>query len=428
MKSFFGFITLAVAAVLLEGCLGSGGSSAPAPLNVAVVAKDNRVVVTWDMLPGVEYWIWKSDNSGVTPTNCTSSCGTAMNVTSPASISATSYPMLGALTNGTTYYFTINGRTNGGPGGPGSPAVSATPRLAGSTWATGTSPTANDLHGVAYGTLFVTAGTGGALYSSTNGSTWIAATTNPAPSTNFSAVNYDAALAKYLVAGAGGVILESSDAATWTLLTSVTTKTSNNLFAIASVSGHIVATGAGGTIITSPDGTNWTLQTSGTVQALNGVVYGWCTSLGVYRFVAVGASGTVLYSLDGVTWTAAASVSTSSEIKSVTHGLVAGVGTFVAVTADGKAITSTDGSTWTTPVAVSSALNAVTASLNSTTPSLSTVTNAFVAVGNAGIFRSTDGGVTWQSVSGSGPLYAVTHGGLLDYSAAGAGGLNLYAD
>jgi hypothetical protein len=445
MKRYFGFITVVVATIFFSGCLGSGGSSAPAPNNVKVVPKDSRVIVTWDMVSGVEYWIFHANGTGVTPENCSTMplCYTTVNVTSPASVTT-------GLTNDLLFSFSINGRKNGGAGGPGSAAVQTSPRLSGEagTWTLGTPPTTYNLRGVAYGASaakFVAAGDSGALYSgsvytipdatlgATTGITW-SPLTNPSTAT-FSAVSYDASGTKYLVAGSGGAILQSTDAVTWTLQTTATTKTGSDLYAVANNGAStFVATGATGTIITSLDGgTSWTAQTISGSPTLNSVTYGYVTALGVSRFVAVGASGKVFYSLDGVTWTTATSVSTTSEIKGVTYGLVSGVGTFVAVTADGKVITSTDGSTWTTPVSVSSALNAVTVSLNPVVPlssTVTTVTNAFVTVDNTGnIFRSINGGVSWSNVySGSTPLYAVTHGGLFDYSAVGASGVNRYAD
>jgi len=446
MKRNFGFILAGITALLLYGCFGSGGSSAPAPTNVAVVAKDSRVIVTWDMTPGVDYWIWKAAASGVTPDNCSSlpSCGIAVGVTSPASISVANGSTL-ALTNGTAYSFSINARTNGGPGGFGSPAVDATPRLSGATWNAGapvsSASSAPNLRGVTYGNLFVAVGENGALFSSTdvsnsstNGTIWTAATSIPAAATTTTlyAVSYDAFLTRYMVTGSGGMILQSTDAATWTQLTSSTT---SDLRAIANNGGTtFVATGASGTITTSTNGGSaWAVQNSGTLNSLNGIVYGHGnnTTTPGNIFVAVGAAGTVLYSANGLSWSAATSVSTpSSDINGVTYGLINGVGTFVAVTADGNVITSTDGSTWTTVASGLSALNAVTASLNAAVPLSTTVTNAFVAVDNTGnIFRSTDGGVSWSPVGTStNPLYAVTRGGLYDYSAVGAAGTNLYAD
>jgi hypothetical protein len=324
------------------------------------------------------------------------------------------------------------------------------------------------MRGVAYGVTsgavatFVAAGDGGALYSGTvytvpnpvtivdTGITWTPLTTTPSTTVTLNAVSYDAYGTRYFVAGNGGAILQSTDAVTWTPQTSITTKTSSDLYAIANNGANtIVATGAAGTIITSLDGgASWTAQTiSGSPSpALNGVAFGYVTSLGAYRFMAVGTSGTVLLSVDGVTWTSATSSLpspiTSSVVKGVAYGLVGGYGTFVVVTVGGYAtMTSDGGSTWTTPVQVSTSadLNAVTASLNAAVPlstTVTTTTNAFVAVDAAGnIYRysSPDVGTSWTwtkvfTDSGSTALYAVTHGGLYDYVTVGSGGVNLYAD
>ena len=441
MKRFFTFSIVAVIAALLQGCFfGSGGSSAPPPNNVVATAKDSRVQLTWDMVPGVQYWIWESSVPGVTPLTCSSSasCYTAVNVTSPASVSAYTSGTTTQLVNGTAYYYSINGRTGGGPGGSGSVAVSATPRLSGASWSTGTAATANSLRGVtsgttSAGTMLVAVGDNGALYSSTdsgsslsNGNNWIAATSNPAPGTNFRGATFDSGLVKYLAAGSSGVILQSTDGTNWT---SLTTGSTQALYSIATNGGNtIVATGAAGTILTSQNGgSTWAAQTIAGTPALNGVTYGYNAS-GVYQFVAVGAGGTLLSSTDstGTVWTAAslpAPITTASIFTGVTYGIVNSVGTFAAVTADGYVTTSTDGSTWTAPVPVTTTLNAVTASSNSTTSS-------FVAIDNAGnIFRSIDGGATWPQVyTGTAALFAVTRGALLDYSAVGISGLNLYSD
>ncbi len=428
MKRYFGFLMAAVAAVFLQGCLGSGGSSAPPPNNVVVTAKDSKVVVTWDMVPGVQYWIFKANATGVTPQNCSSMplCTTSINVTSPATISG--------LYNGYIYSFSINGRMNGGAGGAGSPSVQAIPRPAGATWTVGTAQGANALRGVAYGNgKFVAAGDGNTLLSSTDGITWAALTSPAAAGTNLSAVNYNASPARHFVAGAGGAILQSADAAvTWTSLTSNTT---NPLYALTNNgTGFVVAVGAGGTITTTADsGTTWTVQNSGTANPLYGVTYGYDSTNGVYAFVAVGAAGTVRYSTDGVTWTTKNPTSnTAADLKSVTYGAAAGI--FVAVGTGGTVISSTDGITWTPQTAANSTspISSVsTATLNSVTY---TAGRRFIAVNDAGnVFYSeyltpavwTRATVTPATAS---PIYSVTPGGLLDYSAVGAAGLNLYAD
>ncbi len=470
MKRYIGFITVAAVAIFLSACIGSGGSSAPAPNNVHVVAKDSRVIVTWDMAPGVQYWIFHANGTGVTPQNCSTMplCYTAVNVSSPASIPS--------LYNGYPYSFSINGRRDGGPGGTGSAAKGEIPRPAGGlgnwtapTPGTNTLPNTTILNGVAYGAYdangarFVAAGAAGALYSgtvytgvdtttglATTGITW-AALVNPLTTpaaTDFNAVNYDTYRGKYLSVGTGGkmIAMTPSTSTVWTELTGYTG--GQNLLAIVNNSaGFTVVTGVGGTIIHSADGgTTWAATTSitpATTANLNAVAYGYVTALGVNRFVAVGASGTLLWSADGDSWTNVTSTSPlSTALKGVTYGLVGSVGTFVAVSADGKVITSTDGIIWTlrTPAAITaSALNAVTASANAVVPLLTSATNAFVAVDNAGnIFRSVDGGVTWSADTNpatpvhtgaaSDSLHAVIRGGLYDYSAVGAAGLNLYAD
>lgn len=414
MKRFFTFIMVAVVTLFLQGCFGSGGSSAPPPNNVVVAAKDSRVVVTWDMVPGVEYWIFRAVGTGITPTTCSSMplCSTTLKVTSPLTVSG--------LSNGTTYSFTINGRTGGGPGGAGSPAIQATPRLAGATWTVGT-PTApaSNLRSVAYyGGTFVATGDSRALFTSTNGNTWTAVTTN-LPAINFNAVSYDASRARYLVAGAGGAIYVSSDTVTWTQQAIGTTTWAQNAIANTGT-GITVVTGANGTILYSSDGSTWAAQVSGTTNALNGLTYGNGT------FVAVGAGGTILHSSDGITWAVVAASGTASNLMGVTYGLEAG--RFVAVGVGGTVLTSPDGTTWTlqTPIAAATTLNAVTYLSG----------RRFVAADNNGsIFYSeySSLGATWAPVTVTlpyvaAPLYAVTTGGLFDYSVVGAAGLNLYSD
>ncbi|MDD5057931.1 MAG: hypothetical protein PHQ60_08660 [Sideroxydans sp.] len=392
------------------------------------MAKDSRMVVSWDMASGVEYWLYKAAGNGVTPENCSSmsACTTTLSATSPTTVSS--------VANGTTYSVSINGRISGGPGGPGSAAVSATPRMAGGTWTapiTNTIPNTTVLRGVAYGAMYVAVGDGGALYSGAvytvidavagakTGITW-SPLTNPL-ATNFNAVNYDSARAKYLSAGTGGAIISMTPASS-TAWTQQTSNTTNDLYAIANnAAGMTVATGAGGTIISSNDGSTWTVRTSGTANALNAVTYGYDNTNAQYVFVAVGAGGTVLKSTDGITWTAASS-GTANELRGVTYGAAAGV--FVAVGASGTVLTSTDGTTWTPQTALTIAtLNAVTYS-----PS-----RRFIAVGADGSIyynEYANAGVTWtQAVTATGTaLNAVAPGALFDYSAVGASGVNLYAD
>ena len=423
-----------VATTFLAGC-GGKGSSSSAPTNVKVVAGDTSAIVSWDMQPGVEYWVYKAAGTNVTPQNCNSipECKTALNVSSPTVITG--------LNNGTTYSFTIDGRTGGGPGGPGSPSVSATPRLAGglagTPWSASNPLGTQDLHGVAYGVpsgstlgAFVVVGAKGALFSSTgtlssspDGLAWVTLT-NPVPAASLNAVTYNSG--RFLAVGSGGVILLSTDAVTWAKQTSVT---SNDLYAVSNNGTGFIATGANGTILTSGDGATWAVVPPVTTNALYGI-----TSGNGY-FVAVGAAGTLLTSMNGVTWQTVTSLSTS-DLRGVTYGVpqyyANGVltlnqpaATFVAIGANGTLVTSPDGVTWTLRPQISTTqLNAVTYG------------QQFIAVDTVGsIFASIDG-LTWQQAKNpTSPLYAVTHaqyfGGQYNgeyvYSAVGASGVNLLA-
>ncbi|MDP2784521.1 MAG: hypothetical protein Q8O38_08015 [Sulfurimicrobium sp.] len=394
MKQFLASIFLALAAVLFLASCGTGSSAEP-PTVVTAVAGDGSVTLTWDMEPGVEYWVFSAAADSVTPENCSSlpECQTIMSAASPRIVSG--------LTNGTTYSFTINGRIDGGPGGTGSVSISAVPRLAGATWNTGTSLGSANLHGVAYGTAFLAVGSGGTMFSSADGTAWTALNSGVAADLNAAIYGN----ASYVAAGAGGVILRSTDElVTWTQLASGTT---NDLYAMAYNGSLFLAVGANGTLITSYDGTNWTTQYSGTSSHLYGVAYG----NGVY--VAVGAGGTLQTSSDGITWQAALS-QTTLDLKGVAYG----ADIFVAIGTAGALLTSTDGITWTpqTPIASSPALNAVIYG------------SQFVAVGNGGaIYTSTDG-ISWATPSSGNTnnLYAVTYGNH-GYSAVGATGSNLSA-
>lgn len=440
MRKHIGFILVVVAAILLDGCFGQGGgSSAPPPTNVTVIPKDSRVVVTFDMISGVSYWIWKAAGVGVTPQNCSSmpSCSTTLNASSPTSVSG--------LTNGTLYSFSINGRTNGGPGGTGSPAVSATPRLAGTTWSTGptTVTGTSNLRGVAYGTMFVAVGDGGASYSSTDGSTWAPLST-PAPGTSLNAVKYDNAHATYLSVGANGTVIALTPANTvWAAQTSYT---ANTLYALANNgAGYTVAVGDLGAIITSSDGATWTDRTSAsggatpiTTNPLYGVTYGYSTTLAKYVFVAVGASGTLLYSADGINWTnVTPSPAPGYDLNGVTYGGLDANGhpIFVAVGTSGTVLTSEDGVNWTlqasTTIPAASNLTAIAYSPSRRFMAVAADGNIYYSeYYSSGSTTVGNGATTWTQVSSvpSSPLYAVTVGGLYDFSAVGASGTNLYAD
>jgi hypothetical protein len=355
----------------------------------------------------VEYWVFYGNAASITTSNWTSIAG------SQSILGAASPLVVGGLTNGSVYSFTLNGRVKGGPGGDGTPSVSAVPRLAGTAtaslpapWVAGTALGASDLRGVTWGTVFVAVGAGGAMYSSTDGITWTAL--NPVAAANLNAATYRSV---YLAAGDGGTMLYSSDAVTWTAQNS---GTANNLYAIGTSSTQFVAVGAKGTIVSSGDGITWTAAAnSATTKDLYAV-----SQFGNSLWIAVGANGTLITSSDGSNWTSVAS-NTTLDLNGVTVGLSAVTNTwlYVAVGANGTLLTSPDAVTWTVQPAIGTGM-------------LSAVTygSQFIAVGaNGGIFTSTDG-MTWasQPSTTSGNLKAIVHAPY-SYLVVGAAGVNLLA-
>jgi hypothetical protein len=377
-----------VSAILVAACGGSTTSNTPAPPvgGISVIAGDSQVTVSWKETPGVEYWIFAAPNNpSLTLGNWLATTGSTyrLKVTSPFVVTG--------LTNGTPYSFFMTGRVNSGPGGDATPTVTATPRLAGTTWTQGTNLNTGTKTGLTYGSYLETAtnttkfsylavGNGGRMYNATSADTWNALT--PVVNTDLNAAEFG--FAKFIAAGAAGKIIYSTDTKTWTQATSITTQ---NLNALA-VNGSIaVAVGDNGTIITSKDGITWTAAASVPSSAhLNGVAY---TVSGTW--IAVGDAGTILTSPDGSTWSAQKSNNTAS-LKAV--GALASVlnGTtsyqFIAVGTNGTVLSSPDAITWT-------AQNAnTTASLNA----LSSV-NQFLVVGSNGTIITSTDGLTWTRQS-----------------------------
>lgn len=402
LRSFKLLMASWLAVLLLVAC-GGGGSSASAPSGLTAKATESSVTLSWDMTPGVEYWLFFGPTS-VAPTTVSSMSGwfslpgggVKMNVTSP-------YVVTGLL-NGQSYSFSVNGRTGGGPGGSGAAPVAVTPRLAGSTWDLGaTAAGTNDLRSVTFGSVYVAGGANGAMYSSTDGRTWSAI--NYTTSTNLNGASF---FGSYKLVGDAGLVLTSSDAVTWTPQTSGTIQ---NLNAIASNFVNLnVAVGANGAIITSSDGVTWTAATSGTTRSFYGVTY---SAYNGGLWVAVGAAGTLYKSTDGLTWTSVTSP-TSADLR----GITSAAGMFVAVGSSGTILSSADGVTWTprtAPAAID--LKAVTYGTQ------------FVAVGAGGnVFISADG-ATWTASATTGTtntLNAVVRGPSA-YAAVGAAGTHLLA-
>ena len=407
MKTLASLTMVVVLSFVMAAC-GSGGKSASPPAGgITVVARDRSAIVSWAPDSGVDYWLFFATSSDLTSTNANTLPGGKIvpHVSSPVTVSG--------LTNGTTYYFTMNGRTGVGPGGSEAAVVSATPRLAGNSWSAGTAAGTNDLRAVAFGAQFSAVGANGVIFSSANGGiTWTSI--SPVVASNLNALIYSGG---YVAAGAAGVVLTSSDGQTWNIQNSGTT---NSLSALASNGATtVVAVGGNGTIINGVNAVTWTASTSGTTQNLNGVTYG----NGV--FVAVGAAGVLLSSADGITWTPVTS-GTPLDLNGIVfvsaaslalNGITSSIGEFVAVGAAGTIVTSPDGVTWTPQAKIG-------------TNNLTAVTfgTQFVAVGSGGVIFSSLDGVTWTPVtSGTGSNLTAVISGNNGYVTVGALGTNLTA-
>ena len=407
-RSFSIAALLALSMSLLASCGGGDASSAPAPTGLAVKSAESTATVTWNMVEGVEYWLFYGPTS-TAPTQVSAMSSWIGLVGGASPIKVGSPYVVGALANGTSYSFSVNGRVNGGPGGPGATPVLATPQLAGTTWTVGTPAGTNALKAAVYGGSYVAAGSNGAIFASTDGSTWTAS--SYANTRNWNGGSY---FLTYKLVGDGGAVLTSPDAATWTLQNPGTTQ---NLNAIATNGLNLnVAVGANGTIISSADGVSWTAVASGTTKTLYGVGY---STFNGGLWMAVGAGGTLLTSPDAITWTAQNS-GTATDLRDVVLGTNATTATtvFVAVGSGATILSSADAVSWTSRAA----------------PALVDLKSVdygtqFIAVGAGGnIFKSTDG-ATWtlSPVAGStADLNAVIRGNLA-YVAVGAAGTNLLA-
>jgi len=366
----------ALAALALNACGGSG-DPAPPPNNFRVAASDGITTLTWDADPGVEYWVFSSTDASLNTQNW-------LLLGEPRLFRPVTPPLvLCSLINGKTNYYTVNGRTGGGPGGPGAPTTAGMPRAAGSAWAGGSGLSGN-LLGVGYAPIFIC---------------------GPA----------QAASGIFVAVGAAGVIFTSADGRTWTARAAPAGFTSD-LFAVAAFTASLntpaapnsryVAVGAGGAALTSTDGINWTvgIAFNAANPAFRAVAVSGST------FVAVGDNGTVQTTTDGTSWTARTSTTTAN-----LTAVSCAIGRCIALGAGGIIVTSDDnGGTWTQRAAIAGApaLKAlVFGNFNANADNTGLVNIAtWIAVGDGGVAaRSFDNGVTWitQTIGGAGNLIGI---------------------
>lgn len=408
MKKLASLAAALAASLLLSACSSDKGSPAAPPANFQVVAGDSSVLATWTPEPDVTYWLFYGPGSNITTSNWATSGGQVRTgVTSPF--------VLTGLVNGLTYSFTINGRTNGGPGGDGAPTQVAVPRLAGNNWQVGETLGTGKLYGVASGALVagfatVVVGEAGVIYQTVAGSP-SATATNPAAPNDLFSVAYG--VAGFVAVGANGTIIQSGDTTTWNTRIS---GTSQPLYAVAATSTGYLAVGARGTVLTSVDGENWTAQTSGTTADLYGAIGG------LNYQAASGAAGTIITSENGTAWTTRAS-GTTARLNGITIGsftIADGSTTtiYAAAGAGGALTTSADGLAWTVRPSIGTAdLAAIRYG------------GQFVAVGVGGIIFTSPDGLVWtaQASGTTKDLLAVTRT-LTGYTATGANGTTVFSN
>jgi hypothetical protein len=379
---------------LLSGCGGKGETS-PAPTGFKVETLDGRVIASWDAVAGVEYWVFYAAAEGVTPNNWTQLPGgkALVNVTSPITLTG--------LTNGTKYSFNVNGRVSGGPGGPGVASVSATPRLAGNTWAVGTPVAGAEFNALTASSLavaYVAVGNGGAIQTSPDAATWTARTSGTTNDLYGVATNGTLTVA----VGKGGVALNSANAGeTWATANSTTTQ---DLRTVTFGGVGFVAAGAGGVIVASADGVTWATRTSGITTDILGSAFVNNT------FVLVGAGGTILTSTDGLTWNNR-SVAGAGNFNGANYGAAQ----FVVVGDGGALYTSADGITFAPQT------SGVTQKLNSVFAG-----SQLVAIGESGTILTSTDAKTWAKIN-SGVTNSLTGIALRNaaYAIVGRGGVNL---
>jgi len=348
--------------IMLASCHRQAAAPADAPTGLAVAPGEGQVIVTWDQVPGLTYWIFFQ--AGDTVTAAAPGVPLLFDVQSPRVV----FP----LVNLTQYAFVMNATKDDSRAGPSTSVMTQTPRPSGASWTSGTplgSPPQN-LNGVAFnptlnklvavgnagtifagdfnytntdppgvtawtpptsmptgfvsdltavmaaGTQFIALGTDGSILTSADGNTWILST-HPVPSGGMNSIAFGSVSGApiYVAVGNGGNIFTSPDLVTWTAAVS---HTGNNLYNVSFPNGTFLATGANGTLLTSTDASNWIPQTSNTPNALRGATYG-TGSAGAY-YVVVGDSGTIVTSTDGTNWIPIAPPPLSQHLRAIRFG------------------------------------------------------------------------------------------------------------
>jgi hypothetical protein len=333
----------AVLLSLLVAACGGKGSPADPPTDLTVQSNgDTQVTLNWTAQPGVQYWVlcapgdtvtstsWASTVGGNAYSSARDGAGIYNGDTARAGQAVTPPFNVTGLRNDVTYSFTVNARTNGGPGGPGATPVTVMPHLAGQNWSSPLSPISTLPSGVGvramtYGGLpspvnsaysayrFVAVGSAGAVYvSADNQQTWVPTGANlPSSAVGKQLNDVTFAFGRFVAIGESGTIVYSSDGVNWAAASiGDTSLSTTNLTALAFSGSALMAVGSGGAVLKSSDGITWTAQTSTIAQDLHAVAYSPAvTTTGPPAvtspafWVAVGSAGAVYTSTDGLSWT-----------------------------------------------------------------------------------------------------------------------------
>ena len=388
-------ILIAASLLILSGCAGKTDPPSDAPTGVAPTPGDGVILMSWDDLPDLTYWIFYSQGGSVS----IGQSGTIAikNAVSPRAVIG--------LVNDTPYALLMNATQNGSAAGPNSQTVMATPRLAGNTWIQGAVQGTQNLNALAFNGFgrYVTVGDGTTIfagdfnYGHTNPvgvTVWSVPTTPPTTvfpvppfATDFKAVifngqfvalgsngsvttsgdgiNWSVPLSRvqnagvtglnglafgivngngtYIAVGNNGQIYTTTDLnQEWTLDTSANTK--NDLTSITVLNGSFFITGSNGTLLQNNGTGVWNVVQTGVTTTLRSVAFmpnaPFLPGSGIIRYVAVGDGGTILTSTDdavATVWTPVTPAPLAQNLLAVTVGGATGT-RFLAVGQGGAVV------------------------------------------------------------------------------------------
>jgi predicted CXXCH cytochrome family protein len=299
----------------------------------------------------------------------------------------------------------------------------------GTSWTALTSNTTQDLYSVHFPstTQGIVGGANGTVMR-WNGSAFTAATVSGQPSGSTVGIRTvqlaDASNAYYF--GDGGISFKSTDGgANWSTRTPGSTAQLNAISFFGAANGW--AAGNGGQILASNDsGETWVAQASGVTSNLNGVSFGNAAT-----GLVVGSTGVIRRTTNGgTTWASQTSGTTQNlnavacSVSNPSYGIAVGAGGTIRYTTNG-------GSTWTAATTVP-ALSASDNMLAVSYVSTSSPEIACIAVGHAAgnghpsILRTADHGQTWTAVASmnqppSGVRFAPAPSSSIGWASAAAG-------